>query len=63
MGGVVQEVENFKPNLNKQLNVSIDGKVHFSLDRDRFKQIMVNLLAIVFVIQNKVERFRFILTK
>lgn len=44
---VLQEVENFKPTFEqKQLDVSLSGEgISLSLDRDRFKQIIVNLLG------------------
>lgn len=44
---VLQEVENFKPTFEqKQLDVSLSGeRISLSLDRDRFKQIIVNLLG------------------
>jgi two-component system sensor histidine kinase BaeS len=44
---VLQEVENFKPTFEqKQLAVSLSGEgISLSLDRDRFKQIIVNLLG------------------
>ncbi|MCH7387057.1 sensor histidine kinase efflux regulator BaeS [Acinetobacter modestus] len=44
---VLQEVENFKPTFEqKQLDVSLSGEgIRLSLDRDRFKQVIVNLLG------------------
>lgn len=44
---VLQEVENFKPAFEqKQFDVSLSGEgISLSLDRDRFKQIIVNLLG------------------
>lgn len=44
---VLQEVENFKPTFEqKQLDVSLSGEgIRISLDRDRFKQVIVNLLG------------------
>ena len=44
---VLQEVENFKPTFEqKQFDVSLSGEgISLSLDRDRFKQIIVNLLG------------------
>lgn len=44
---VLQEVENFKPTFEqKQFDFSLSGEgISLSLDRDRFKQIIVNLLG------------------